>query len=135
MDKIPEYILTALAAIWVVIAPIQGLLLALGALILIDMILGVWRALKQGQSVRPSQAIRQTIGKATKYTLAVVAGFALDYIIGDTSVLAVARGFSLAVGVAECSSLAENFFKITGINIKEVLNKVFKPANSPKDAE
>lgn len=135
VQKALDYTLAALVSVWAVASPIQGLLGALATLIAVDMVLGIWRALKQGQEVRPSQAIRQTLGKATKYTLAVVAGFSLDYIIGDTSALMVARGFALAVGLAESASLAENFLKITGIDISKVLHNVLKPSQSPKDSD
>jgi hypothetical protein len=130
-----QKVLIAVAAIWAVVAPLHGLFWALGLLVLADMVMGIWRAVKQKRKVRPSKAIRQTLGKAASYLIMLLAGFAVDYLYGDhTTTVYVARGFALGIGIAEATSLAENFQAITGIDLVKLIRERFKPPASDKDA-
>jgi uncharacterized protein (DUF697 family) len=131
--------LKVLSWIAVFLAPIKGLLLAVGFLLLVDLITGIWAAYKEGQRIE-SHKLRRSVTKSTSYLIAVLAGFvAQKYLMGD--LIPVVNVVGGLIGATEIVSVYENLSKISGVDfaskIKELLQppKVEKPQDSSPSKE
>ncbi len=130
-DKLVEWGAITLAAGWALLLPIQGLMLALGTLIGADFITGVWKSAKKRKKIT-SRGWRRTIGKSAIYLVAVIAGFACDYIVQNETPI-IARTVSLAIALTEIKSIMENFYAVTGINLLQLVLSKFKPPEKTDD--
>lgn len=110
-------------ALLAVLAPIKAIMLAAFALIMIDLVTGLWRAKKTGELVT-SSGIRRTITKIVAYELALVAGLIMEhYLLGDSvPVIKLVAGL---IAMTEGKSVLENLSEITGVDlVKAVMDKI-----------
>lgn len=124
-DKIFGAVWGGLVAGWALLVPIQGIMLALGALVVADFVTGVWKSIRKRHPIT-SRGWRSTIGKIAIYLVAVIAGFACDYIINNDTPI-IARAISVAIALTEIKSIMENFYAVTGINLVKLVVDKFKP--------
>lgn len=95
---------------------------SVGVLIMIDMMLGIWAAIKQGKYAR-SELMRDTVSKVVIYGLALVALIHIERLCGDTY-----------FGVNICAALicATEFWSVSGnaliINPNLHFFKLMRPA-------
>lgn len=118
-NLLQNLLLAAVAAL----APVHSVLIVVGILIVVDMITGVWAAIKSGQKIT-SARLRDTVTKMLLFQLAVITGFLLEkYLLAD--LLPVSKLVAGIIGVAEGTSIFENINKIRGDNIfKALLDKL-----------
>lgn len=107
--------------------PIYPAMIAVGLLIVIDTILGVIAAKKQGVKLS-SKAFGRVITKMLVYQLLVIASYLAEtYLFGQVPFLNITLGF---LAVTEFVSVAENMSKITGTNfigyLREQLDTKFR---------
>ena len=126
-----EWTQNLLLALVAVFAPVQSMLLAVGALIAIDFVTGVWRAVKQHEPIT-STGFRRSIAKMVAYQLAVISAFVLErYMLADA--LPAAKIVASVVGITEVKSIFENLRLITGIDLwAQVLTKIQGARDAPK---
>ena len=106
-------------AIIVIFAPAKAMILSSLALVLIDLITGVWAAKIKGEVIT-SSGLRRSLVKLFIYEVAVLLGFLTQqYLTGDViPVASVIAGF---VGLTELTSCLENLNIIAGGEVLQVL--------------
>lgn len=97
------------------LAPVNVIFHAIWFFLVVDLITGIWKALKKGEAIR-SYGLRRTIEKFLFYTLSVVVVWVVDKtFLGCHSHLASIIGGYIAL--TEVISIFENIAEITGHNI------------------
>lgn len=110
-------------SILAVFAPIKTLMVAVGFLIVMDTIMGIWAAKRRKKKIT-SAKLRSTISKAVIYQFCIVSGFVLEKYIIDGAV-PIAKIIAGAVGTVEIKSLLENAnFILGGSVFNEIKNKL-----------
>ena len=111
--QIKEKILVPLAlASLAFLAPIHTLLIVVGVLIIGDMILGVWAAVKRGEAIR-SARLRDTVSKMFIYHLVLVLGYLVETVLID-ELVPIVKISAAAIGFVEIKSVFENAGIIIG---------------------
>ena len=124
-------LLTKIAlAVLAILAPIQASILAVGFLIIADLITGIAAAYKRGESIK-SQRLKNTAVKMLVYNLLLMSSFIAEtYLTPWIPFTNITLSF---LAIVEVKSLGENFHNITGINfiiyLKSYLNNKL---NTPK---
>lgn len=111
--------LASLAAL----APIHTVMISVGVLIMVDLVTGIWAAIKRGDKVS-SAAMRRTVSKIIVYQSAVITGFLLEtYLLSD--LIPVSKLVAGVIGLVEFKSILENGNHILGQDLfKSVLSKL-----------
>lgn len=117
-------------AILAILAPIQASILAVGFLIVADLITGIAAAYKKGESIK-SERLKNTAVKMLVYNLLLMSSFIAEtYLTPWIPFTNITLSF---LAIVEVKSLGENFHNITGINfiiyLKSYLNNKL---NTPK---
>lgn len=123
-------IVKLLIAIAAVFAPIQGMLGACLALILVDLVSGVIAARKRNEPIS-SAGVRRTITKLFVYELAIMLGFLTQhYLMNDSlNIVNIISGF---IGMTELMSVMENMNSASGGDLLKKLLELLGSANQPK---
>jgi phage-related holin len=106
-----------------VFAPVQAVLLAVLALVLLDAVTGIWAARKRGEEIR-SAGLRRTVSKVLAYEVAIVAGHIVGvYLLaGALPVVSLICG---CIALVEGVSILENIQTVTGSNLfKAVIDRL-----------
>lgn len=119
-------------AIAAVLAPELGLMIAVGFLIMFDMTTGIAAAYKIKTPVT-SRKMSRTISKTIFYTIAILAGVCLQFIMGDA--LPVTKIIAGVIALVEGKSIFENLYKLTGINYLNSLKNVFQRNLNPGEKD
>lgn len=115
---------TLKCAAWLLVflAPVQATMIAVSALVVGDLVTGVWAALKRGETFS-SAKFRQTVTKTIGYQLAIVLAFITEsQLIPELPVVKVVGGLIASV---EFTSAGENLSSILGIPIGDIIKKLF----------
>jgi hypothetical protein len=120
-STIGKWVIAMTLSIIAILSPIHPIMGAVGALIAIDFVTGIMAARKRGEAIT-SRAMSRTVYKMVVYQLAVISGFAMQYLIGET--LPIAKLCAAAIGMIEFKSLAENVRIITGVRLDSLINKI-----------
>lgn len=116
-------------------APTTGILIALFALVSLDLVTGLMRAHTLGEKIQ-SNGLRRTVIKLVAYELSVVLAYLVEtWLIGKTIPLTnMAAG---AAGLVELLSVLENINVLSGGALRPLLDKLapeIKKATKPADA-
>jgi phage-related holin len=119
LDFLKGIILSAV----LVFAPIQGVLVTVLVLTLVDLITGIIAARKVGEKIT-SRGIRRTVVKLFVYQVACCCAFLCEtYLTG--SIVPCLKILTTLIGLTELKSVLENLDKIYGINIfKSVVDRL-----------
>ena len=132
-NKVLTYFSNILAILVSFISPIVGVLIAVGAFILLDTIVGIWKAKKIKQKVT-SRRLASIVNKMLVYQLTTITFFTLDwFIINDIILEFLSVEFALTKAIAvvlisiEFFSINESFEMATGKGLiarfKDLMNK------------
>jgi len=111
-----SWVWKSFAWVGVFLAPVKPLMIAIGALIVIDLILGVWAALKSKEKIT-SRGLSRTIAKVIAYQLAIISSHIMEtYFAQGVPIVKIVSGL---IAVTEFKSILENVNKMTGVNIWE----------------
>lgn len=124
-EKIQNYLLPGLASLWGVLLPVKPLLYGTIAIVFIDLITGIWKAIKIKEKIT-SRRMRETIGKLAIYLLVILGGFAADNMASDGAP-AIAKVLAGAIALVEIKSVAENASKILGYDLWTMVVAKLKP--------
>lgn len=104
-------------------APVQSIMLSAMALIVFDLMSGIWAARKRGDEIK-SAGLQRTIVKLLVYEVAIAIGFiAQHYLMGDS--LPVCNIIGSYVGLTELTSCYENINEVAGGELlKQILDKL-----------
>lgn len=118
--------LTAWVALF--LAPAKATMIAVGFLVLGDLITGIWAAVKRGETFS-SAKLRQTITKTLGYQLAIVLSYVTEsQLMPEIPVLKVVAGL---IASTELVSALENLASITGVPLAEAVKKLFYKKPNP----
>ncbi len=121
-DAILTFLLKIASMLILVLAPIHSVLIAVGVLIVLDMITGLLAARKRGEKIT-SANLKKTVTKAFLYQSSVVVAFLMEQLLLDgIPVVKVVAGI---IALTEGKSFFENVHAITGTNFwDEALAKI-----------
>lgn len=100
------------------LSPVHNVMIAAGVLILFDLIMGIWRAKKQGEPIT-SQGLRRSLSKLCSYEIAIVTGFLIEKNMMDF--IPVAKIIGGMIALTEGLSVLENVRIVTGIDFKTAI--------------
>lgn len=120
-------------------APVQGILLTVGAFILADTFWGIWKARKQGQKIT-SKGLSAIISKMLLYEAAVLLSFCLDvFILGDIlhGIFGVeqliVKVTSMVLVYIELKSINENYHAVKGVDLWKEFKRLLSRTKELKD--
>lgn len=123
MFNLKNSIFAALGVIIAFVAPINGIILAVGASIIFDTILGLWRSLKIGEKIT-SRKMSRMISKMLLYQFTLLLFFIIEkYILQDfigyfiNIPLFLSKLVAMTLIFIELTSINENFQGITGMSL------------------
>jgi len=120
--NLKQYGFYLLVSITAVFAPINSTIITVFILILSDLILGVYAAMKRGEEIT-SAGLRRTISKLFVYEMVVLTSFLGEtYLLGG--ILPVVKLVAGVIGITEIKSILENSGDITGLNFKTVIKRL-----------
>lgn len=97
-------------------------MIAVGFLVVGDLITGIWAAVKRGEAFS-SAKLRQTITKTLGYQLAIVLSYVTEsQLLPEIPVLKVVAGL---IASTELVSALENLASITGVPLADAVKKLF----------
>lgn len=126
MEWLKKILLVAAAAL----APIKMILIAVGLLVLFDLITGMWAARRRGEALK-SAAMRRTISKMLIYQLTVISGFLLEHYLLD-GLIPVSKLVGGVIGMVEFKSILENASTIAG---EDIVTLVLSKLGSDNDTK
>lgn len=143
MEKIIKFIFWMLT----LLSPINGIMITMIFLIIVDFITGSYASFKKSVPIRGSR-IAHTVSKFFIYNLVILAAYFLEkHIVSEVPFLKIIAGF---IAIAEIKSILENYNTIYGINPFRALINFIKQtplrdtietlseeteSNDPKDVE
>lgn len=118
-----KYIWEGIMTGFAVVLGIKPVLVTIGVLISIDLILGLYAAIKQGEKIE-SKKLANTVSKGIVYHLFIISAFIIEKFIfnGHIPMLEITAGF---ISLIELKSISENVDKIIGLNLFDMLRKIF----------
>ena len=114
-----EYLYKGLLVLAAILSPIKALLISCGALIVADMVTGMFAAHKRGESIN-SADMRRSLTKMVVYQIAIISAFVLEkYMLNG--LLPVSKIVSGVIGMVEFKSILENASTIAGQDILQMV--------------
>lgn len=121
-DTTTGWMIKCSAWVGLFMAPAKTTMIAIGFLVLGDLITGIWAALKRGETFS-SARLRATVTKTFGYQLAIVLSYVTEsQLLPEIPVLKVIAGL---IASTELVSALENLSSITGVPLGEVIRKLF----------
>jgi hypothetical protein len=107
-----KWIVPLAITVFAALAPIHSILLVVGVLIVGDMILGIWAAIKSGESIVSSR-MRDTVSKMFIYQTVIIMGFIVEkWMLQEF--IPISKLTASVIGVVEMKSIYENAGIILG---------------------
>lgn len=125
-----HWLINIILATLAVFAPIQSLMLATGAVIILDLITGVVRAWKKKERIK-SSIMRRTVTKFFVFQIAIISGYFIETYISPG--LPMTKIISSVIGLVEAKSIMENLNDIYGGDIFKMLIKRLGSDNDNTD--
>jgi uncharacterized membrane protein YfcA len=120
-------------SIFAILAPIHTVMATVAVLIALDLVSGIWAALKRKEIIT-SAVLRRTVSKMIAYQLAVISGFLVEQFLLQGSI-PVIKLIASAIGLVEMKSILENADAINQQPLFAALIKKFGSDNEPKKDE
>ena len=118
-----EFLLKLLTVAIAILAPIKAVMIAVGVLVIADMITGVWAAIKRSEKIT-SAGFRRTVSKLVIYQIAIITGFVVEHYLVDGSI-PIVKIIGGVIGLVELKSVLENANSISGTDIFQlILNRL-----------
>ncbi len=136
------YLLYIFTATCLFFAPITGLMLAVGAAIVLDTVFGIYRSVKvKGWKFITSRRLSEIISKMLLYEMCIICLYVIDFFIlteffqhwFSISFFATKICAILLIFI-ESVSIKENFEKATGHDVWALIKKALGRANEIKDS-
>jgi hypothetical protein len=123
-----QYLLHLSVAIISIFTPVTPILLTIGVLIIIDFLVGIYRAFKMKEQIT-SRKMGNTISKMFLYQLTIISLFLFEnYIL--MGILPVTKIGAALISITELKSIDESVEKMTGVGIWKKLVKIIKRGES-----
>ena len=123
-----QYLMPMFVAAISIFTPVVPMLLTIGVLIVIDFLVGIYRAFKMGEQIT-SRKMGNTISKMFLYQLTIISLFLFEtYILG--SIMPVTKIGAVLISITELKSIDESVEKMTGVGVWRKLVKIIKRGES-----
>lgn len=119
------YIHNTLIALGAVLLASKTLFLSVMFLVVIDLITGIWAALKRKEKIT-SKKLSYTISKIILYTIALISGIAVHEVFKVFSVTLIVNMIAAFLAITEFKSIAENISSILGIDFAGFIKKLIR---------
>lgn len=117
--------LKILGWIAVFLTPVWEILFAVGALLMTDLITGIWASMKEKKKIKSSR-LRESVTKSASYLIAISAAYVTQtFLIHDA--LPIIHITSGLIGVTEILSIYENLSRISGVPFANKLKEILQP--------
>jgi len=117
-------------ALWLLLftAPAHASMLTVCIVVVLDLIVGIWAAVKQGQKIT-SYGLRRTVTqKILPYQVAILCAWLIE--TQFFSLIPLMKAVAGFIAVTESKSVFENLARITGLNFWEVIKERLQPSAS-----
>jgi len=132
LNKVKTEVYASVFALGSIFAPTKPLLLAVGALVLIDTVTGIIASKKGNQSIESRKFSRVTT-KILIYHSAILTGFLLERFILGSEDWPISKWAAGYCGLTEMISVLENLSVINGKPLFNDLIKKLKPINDKEE--
>jgi hypothetical protein len=139
MKTYHEGLHNVLLALLLFMAPIKGILITVGAFIILDTASGIWKSIKKKVPIT-SRGLSAIISKMLLYQLTVITTYLLDYyILGEIiyGLFSIDQLLTKIVAMVlvfiEAQSINENYKEIRGVDLWEQFKKLLSRAKEAKD--
>ena len=123
-----QYLLYLSVAIISIFTPVIPMLLTIGALIVVDFLVGLYRAFKMKEQIT-SRKMGNTISKMFLYQLTIISLFLFEtYIL--VGILPVTKIGAALISITELKSIDESVEKMTGVGVFKKLVKIIRRGDS-----
>jgi len=137
-----QHLLYFLASIFLFLAPMQGLMIAVGMAIILDTFFGIYRAVKvKGWIFITSRRLSEIISKMLLYQVCIICLYVMDFFfLSDLTFKLFSIEFmstktcAIVLIFIEMVSIKENFEKATGLDVWALLKKALGRAKDLKDS-
>lgn len=123
-----NYLFSFLVSLVAVFTPVVPTLLTVGALIMIDFFVGIWRAYRLKETIT-SRKMGNTISKMFLYQAMVLSIFLLETFI-LTDILPLTKIAAGLISIVEIKSIDESVEKVTGVGIWKRIVKILRRGES-----
>lgn len=114
LDSIAGMSSKAIGLLLAFLAPIKTVMFAVGFLVIMDLLTGIWAAKKRGEKIT-SNGLRNTVSKTLAYVSCILVSHVAEmYLVPDLPMVKVVAAL---IGMTEVKSFFENMNHITGIDI------------------
>lgn len=132
LESIYAWTLKLASMFLLVLAPIHPVLLAVSALIILDMVTGIWAAVKRKEKIT-STNLKKTIVKTFLYQCSIIFAWLMEtQLLDGVPVLKVVTGI---IAVTEGKSFFENVHAITGTDFWSLAIEKIQSAAAKKPPE
>lgn len=132
-DLANKYLLPSIISAASVFAPIKGIIITVGVVIVVDLVTGVLAAKKRGEKIT-SAGLRRSLSKALIYQTAILTGFLMEkYLLAD--IVPITKLVAGAIGMVESVSVFENLNKLSNNNLFSKILEVLGSVNDKKGSE
>jgi hypothetical protein len=123
-----QYLMSMFVAAISIFTPVVPMLLTIGVLIVIDFLVGIYRAFKMNEQIT-SRKMGNTISKMFLYQLTIISLFLFEtYIL--MNILPVTKIGAALISITELKSIDESVEKMTGVGVWKKLVKIIKRGES-----
>lgn len=116
-NRVFTYFESTFLVILSILLPIKPLILTVGLLIFLDLISGIWAAIKQKKPIT-SAALSRTISKLFLYNMSIIGGFFIERYLLEGMIPA-AKIVASVIGMVEFKSFLENTNAIIGVDLTQ----------------
>lgn len=102
-------------SVFAIFTPVHAIMGTAFALLVIDMILGIWAAVRRKEPIT-SAALRRTVSKFLVYEMAIITGFLAEHFLLSDS-LPIVKLAAAAIALVEMKSIVENLNEVNGAPI------------------
>lgn len=139
LSKVKTYSLEFISMTIGFFAPIGGILLSVGIMIIFDTIVGIWKAKKLGEKIT-TRRFSSIIVKFCIYQFAVLSFFVMDYFILNEIIKNFFNGDYLVTKImaliligTECFSIDESIKEVKGVGLIDNLKKMLRKGKEIKE--
>lgn len=139
LSSFKTYAINIIAIIIAFLAPINALILTVGAAILLDTIFGIYRSRKKSEKIT-SKKLSQIVSKMVLYQSALILFFCIEkFILADFIVLFtginlfVTKIVALVLIYIEIKSINESWLEVTGVSIWDKFKELLVRAKELKE--
>lgn len=122
-ETIISYILKALGALMIILAPIKAAMILVFSMILLDMFFGIWSAIVRGHRIN-SRTMFRTVSKLFVWEFTIIMTFLIELYL--TPGIPISKTILMLAGIIEGKSIFENLYIITKIDFLKILINFFQ---------